>query len=81
MAEAETDVYNAAGEYSGQCIGVDRSKDEQKSALVEFLRMKDVFVSLPSGIRSCTILLGLFGLYVWSSAIRRKPHNAIDCLD
>ena len=44
MAEAESDVYSAALEYGGQCIGVDSLKDEQKSALVEFLRMKDVFV-------------------------------------
>ena len=79
MAEAESD--NTAVEYGGQCFGVDRLKDEQKYALVEFLLMKDVFVSLPAGIQSCTILLGLFGLYVWSWVIRRKSHNAIDCLD
>ena len=48
MAEAESDVNSAALEYGGQCIGVDSLKDEQKSALVEFLRMKDVFVSLPT---------------------------------
>ena len=36
MAEAESDVYNAAVEYGGQLIGVDGVKDEQKSALVEF---------------------------------------------
>ena len=45
MAEAESDFYSAAVEYGGQCIGVDSLKDEQKSVLVEFLRMKDVFVS------------------------------------
>ena len=81
MAGAESKVYNAAVEYGGQSIGVDHLKDEQKSALVEFLQMEDVFVSLTTDIRSCTNLLGLFGLYVWSSAIRRRPHNAIDCLD
>ena len=37
MAEAESEVYDAAIEYGGQCIGVDRLKDEQNSALVEFL--------------------------------------------
>ena len=57
MAKAANDVYNAAVEYGDQRIGVDRLKDEQKSALVEFLRIKDVSVSLPTGIRSCTICL------------------------
>ena len=45
MAEAESDVYSAAIEYGGQCIGIDSLKDEQKSVLVQFLWMKYVFES------------------------------------
>ena len=37
MAEAESDVYYAAVEDGGQCIGVDRLKYLQKSARVAFL--------------------------------------------
>ena len=77
IAEAESDVYNAAAEYDSQCIWVDRLKDGQKSTFVEFLQMKDVFViSLPTSIRSCTILLGLFGLYEASMCCRQQSEES-----
>ena len=37
MAEAESDVFNAAVEYGRQCSGVDRLKEKQKTALVKLI--------------------------------------------
>ena len=68
MAEAESeDILSAAADYGGQCIGADNLKDKQKSALVDFLRKKDVFVSLPTGYGKSAVFVDCLAVSVFFS--------------